>query len=319
MTGELQLVQVDCPRWIGESMIVIGPSGRVVLIDTGSARHANEIAAELEARTGRRVVDAVLLTHYHSDHIGGLDALVAAGVEIGEVIDRGDVHLEAANRPVLARARRTGIPHRPLCTEEACELPFALDLGEGATLTVFAVDGVILGERFPDVLNAGHTGENGRSLTGLVRWGNFAYVFSGDLSGGGKITPDVEGFYAPRIPETLVPASGVELLHLGHHGIRTSANQAWLDRLLPSTGGDRGAITGTSASYLDAPADSVLDRLRGRLGTGAVWIPQIGVFSASDPLVEVARGSVTVRVDEGGDRWAVSGGHIEQVFSSIPD
>ncbi len=297
--GELLLVQMDLRGWVGESMLVVGPDGTTALLDAGNDQHGEEIAASIAAITGASRVDALVLTHFHADHIGGVPALVEAGIEVGVVVDRGDVDLGGESEPELTQLRALELPHEPLCDEEGCALPWTLDLGEGATLEILAANATTGGQRFPEVLEGDHQGENARSLVGQVRWGDFRYLFSGDLSGGGKGTPDVESFLAPLLVEAGVEP--VDLLHLGHHGIRSSSNEVWLDAFL--SGEDADAITGANGAYLDAPSDEVLDRLRGRLGSGAVWVPRAGALAFRDPLLVEARGPVTVRVEDG--VWAV--------------
>ncbi len=293
--GVLGLVQLDCEGWIGESMLIVGPSGTRVLLDVGNNDHAAYVGAAVERYTGVRDVAAVLLTHFHADHASGLDAL---DVEVGAVVSRGAVHLDAVSLPDrFAAANR-----EDLCTVDECTLPWTLDLGSGAELTVFAADGQIGAERF-GALPGDDDGENARSLVGVVRWGEFTYVFNGDLTGGGKDTPDMEGFYASRL-DPWVPAAGASVAHLGHHGIDSSSWDAWVERLLPGADAGRVALVGSNASYLDAPADEVLDRVRTHVG--AVWVTRAGSFTGSDDILREADDDVVITVTEGGGVFAVA-------------
>lgn len=305
--GELTLIQLDERGWIGESMLVVGPDGTAVLIDAGNDRHGDDNAAALEQVTGSSQLAAVVLTHFHADHIGGLPALIEAGVQVDQIVDRGDVDLGAVSEPEFSQLRELEVPHVGLCDEGGCDLPWSMELGEGAVLEILAANGTIGDERLPGELADDHQGENGRSLVGQVRWGDFSYLFSGDLSGGVRGTPDVEGFLAPLLVEAGVEP--VDLLHLGHHGIRTSSNDLWLNHFL--SGAHAAAITGANGAYLDAPADEVLDRLRGRLGDGGVWVPRGGSLALRDELLHEAKGAVEVRVTDGGATWQIGGGAVQ--------
>ncbi len=99
------------------------------VIDTGE--HGGDLAAFL-LREGRQV-DALLLTHLHSDHAGGLRQLLEQGVTINEILlpygalEAGS--LDGAEAP-LDEARRMGIPIRAL--------------GRGDTLASARVSGQVL-------------------------------------------------------------------------------------------------------------------------------------------------------------------------------
>ncbi len=187
-------------------------------------------------------VDLVLVTHDDEDHRGGLEE-----VAFGELID-------------------------DLGT---------WDLGGEATLEVWLADGrlavegdvVELRDEVPDLDD---DGDNPRSLGGTVAYGDFVYVFAGDLTGGGKGTPDVESAVAARGDELIAPGSA-DVVHLNHHGIRSSTNEVWVG--LAALGGrpapkrprrrqpdlPRGAPRGRPRPPGAAPGRGPRPRLGGRL------------------------------------------------------
>ena len=76
----------------GQATLFVTPVGESLLIDTGwdgfGGRDADRIvAAAKEAGLSR--IDFVLITHYHSDHVGGVTQL-AARIPIGAFIDHGE-------------------------------------------------------------------------------------------------------------------------------------------------------------------------------------------------------------------------------------
>jgi len=201
--------------------------------------------------------------------------------------------------------------------------PSFLSLGHGARLVIYhgnghvvqhgAVasaedEGVAIG--YGDVAN-----ENGRSLGGVIRWGAFAYVFAGDLSGAGdKDVPDVEAFIAARASgivdgaggPLLIPTGSADVVELSHHGLKSATQQAWVDWLFPDDGRSRNAVvggSGVSTGY--SPSGKVLDRLGPRLDTGYVWVTHPGLLAGLHDRRRDADGAVVVRVSEGGAQYQV--------------
>ncbi len=76
----------------GQATLFVTPSGESLLIDTGwdgfDGRDAGRIVAAAKD-AGLTKIDYVLITHYHSDHVGGVTQL-AARFPIGALIDHGE-------------------------------------------------------------------------------------------------------------------------------------------------------------------------------------------------------------------------------------
>src|ERR1700727_3633230 len=76
----------------GQATLFLTPAGQSLLIDTGwpgnNGRDADRIVAAAK-KAGVSKIDYVLITHFHSDHVGGAPQL-AARIPIGTFIDHGE-------------------------------------------------------------------------------------------------------------------------------------------------------------------------------------------------------------------------------------
>ena len=75
----------------GQSTLFVSPSGQTMLVDTGNSdpvgRDPRRIAA-VAKQAGVKRIDYLLVTHYHSDHVGGVPELVKL-LPVTNFIDHG--------------------------------------------------------------------------------------------------------------------------------------------------------------------------------------------------------------------------------------
>jgi competence protein ComEC len=135
---------------------------KTVLIDTGSAESAPQLIAGLNA-LNVSAIDAVFITHSHSDHLGGLDAL-AANYGISTVYS--SVFAEPDKNGVskiVKRAEKLGLAHQ--------------ELQAGESISV--ADGVSFDVLGPLSLNKENDNDN--SLVLRFSYQDMTFLFAGDM------------------------------------------------------------------------------------------------------------------------------------------
>jgi competence protein ComEC len=174
----------------GQATLIVSPSGESMLIDAGwpgfDGRDADRIAAAAK-QAGVSRIDYMVVTHYHSDHVGGVPQL-AAKMPIGTFVDYGEnreggnaAEVFAAYEPVRAKGRH-------IVAKPGNALPIkgieARVVSSGGALVTSAVGGTAAPNplckdfkpRDPDPT------ENARSLGTVIKYGAFRMLDLGDLT-----------------------------------------------------------------------------------------------------------------------------------------
>jgi competence protein ComEC len=208
----LQMVSIDVEG--GGGTLFVTPDGKSLLIDTGNpevsrATGDHPSSARIEAAAhalGVKKIDTLLITHYHSDHIGGLEGLLAR-MPIGTIIDHGE------NRETTA-STQPGAPQidlkNPPPNSTAAAYNHYLELVKGhkhivakagdvfhiggLTVTIVMADAKPLAKPLPGAGedNASCAGmepmannggeENARSTSSVISWGKVKIAAFGDLT-----------------------------------------------------------------------------------------------------------------------------------------
>ncbi len=262
----------------GDGMIVRAPNGTVHVIDAGpngegTASMLPAIAALQPAGYGY-----TFLSHFHDDHQGGLDEVLAA-LPFQFAFDRGDVNRPSNsgvnNYLAAAGARRALIA-----------LGGIYQLGGGATLRCIALNGNILGGAFVDPTQSAQE-ENSRSLVLRLDYGDFSMWFGGDLTGGSSSTADVES------PASLA-CGDVDVYKLNHHGSNTSTNLNLVANLSP----ELAVVSCGAGNSFGHPTPTIVNRLNQATAARALLSTTAG--SANTIGFSVAG---AIRIDSDGRRY----------------
>lgn len=214
----------------GDAALIRTPGGHWVLVDAGPAddRHdaGREVILPFLLRHGVRRLAAVIVSHAHLDHVGGVPAVLSA-VPADLILEPGEPVNEPRYLAMLELAEENGIRWRP-----------------GRAGDSLAIDGVVFRVLHPDTTWARWREDlNDDSVVLQLRFGRFEAVLAGDLG------VKAESLLAGRVGR-------VDLLKVGHHGSATSTGGSWLDELQP-----KAAVISVGRNRYGHPSPDALARL----------------------------------------------------------
>ena len=168
--------------------ILIRQAEHNVMIDTGYAETIDEVLAELQVKFGVTKLDALILSHYDKDHVGGAGKLLSA-VPVGEVYEtdydkKKSKHIDRYRNALKELSKQPVIVKETMC----------FTLGE-LTFTVFPP------KPYAEMVS------NDSSLVALLEFRGKKFLFTGDA--------------LDRRMETLLSkqfSDEVEFMKLPHHG-----------------------------------------------------------------------------------------------------
>ncbi|HEX2917093.1 MAG TPA: ComEC/Rec2 family competence protein, partial [Edaphobacter sp.] len=201
----------------GDSLLVVSPEGKTMLVDAGgpvggvrevaSAASGFDVGEEVVSPYlwGRQIrrLDVLVLSHAHSDHMGGMPAIMQ-NFHPRELWVASDPDSEAY-RQLLEQAESLGVRVRHLRAGDSAQWA-------GAEVKVLAPE--------QGYANPGEPSNND-SLVLRLEYGRSSVLLEGDAEAASEEAMLARG---------LAP---VTLLKVGHHGSRTSSTAGFLDALAP--------------------------------------------------------------------------------------
>ena len=237
-TGRLELHVLDVGQ--GDAIALRTPLGRWIVVDAGEAWRSGDAGARIVAPFLRRrggQVAALVLTHPHRDHIGGVPSLLRL-LSVGAVYDGGFVYPSEGYEEVLTSARARGVAWRRAWA--------------GESLTIDGVRLRILGPDSAAVRTARDA--NDASVVVLAEFRGARVLLTGDAERGEEL------MMVERFGDEL----RADVLKVGHHGSATSSSAEFLDRVRPRLG----LVSVGAGNEYGHPSVDVL----GALGTRGVQV-----------------------------------------------
>ncbi|MFN1835514.1 DNA internalization-related competence protein ComEC/Rec2 [Balneola sp. MJW-20] len=208
MKPEMKVLFFDVGQ--GDAALLTTPGGKQVLIDSGvwspgynSGRSV--ILPHLKAE-GIEKLDAVILSHPHADHIGGVSDLIRE-IPVKRIINSGFIYDSELYRNYLSLAGKNEIPVSQVVEGDTISVDPSVLIGVlGPTPEVLADD------------------PNQHSVVLKIIYGKTSFLFTGDAG-------EMQEEHLTTKYDTLLHS---EVLKVGHHGSRTSSSSAFLKKVMPN-------------------------------------------------------------------------------------
>jgi competence protein ComEC len=193
-----------------DAIVIVTPSNKTILIDSGSGMKKDSAARVVESlhSMGIAKIDYVIATHYHEDHIGGMED-VESGFGIGTLYHNGNCggYNSAGAQKLVEYAQ----------SHDATIVTSDMDLPEDPCLAQARL--IVAYDRPAGCWPSGteSSDENDNSILLRLAYGNTSFLFAGDCEAGCEAELLRQGTFLRS-----------DVLKAGHHGSGTSSTDAFL-------------------------------------------------------------------------------------------
>jgi competence protein ComEC len=268
--GEVELHMIDVGQ--GDAVALRTPHGHWVLFDAGGAWRSGDAGKSVVVPyIGHRggPLDAFVLSHPHTDHVGGAVAALRT-LHPPLYIDAGFPGAADAYRQSLATARDERIRWARAHPGDRYDI-------DGVAFTILAPD---------SAWTASLDDPNLASVVVSARYGDVRMLFMGDAE-----RPEEEWLLAHARGEL-----AADILKVGHHGSKTSSSEGFLAAVRP-----RLALVSVGAgNTYHLPTPAIMARLES-IGALVVRTDHVGTIIARTD-------GRRIRVAADGDEWELSDG-----------
>ena len=201
--GNLSVYFLDVGQ--GDSTLFM-VDGKTILIDAGEVDMGDRVVRDLR-KLGVTRIDLLVATHPHSDHIGGLQTVLAS-FPVGQVLDAGIPSPSPVYEHFLETIDRKNIPYR------VAEQGQTIDFNPALRVYVLSPAAQRIGDD-PNI----------NSVVLRISYGTIDFLMTGDIDGEGEEALIRNGY-----------PLDAEILKVAHHGSSSSTSTGFLVRVRPETG-----------------------------------------------------------------------------------
>jgi competence protein ComEC len=265
--GELQVHVLDVGPINGDSILIISPAGKAVLVDAGDAGKGKVVLDALK-RYNVQQLDYFIATHPHPDHLGAADEIMKV-TKVVNVIDNGlappgwqptptPTPPPKVLRNTKPAARKTDKKssiirfyeeYKEALSDSGAHYEIAepgkkFDLGGGAFLTILAPSQPFFTK---EQMKAGGNEPNANSVVARLDYGDFSMLLPGDAEQQTEhrmLTKDLN--------------LQTDILKVSHHGSKYASAGDFLERVKPAVA----IVSCGEWNRYGHPAQVVLDRLK---------------------------------------------------------
>jgi beta-lactamase superfamily II metal-dependent hydrolase len=283
--GTLEVHFIDVGQ--GNATLVVAPSGKTLLVDTGERVQATKVATYLRTILCRLEVDYVVVSHYHADHFGSYRDLRRQGLSVTTATyDRGGDQGEYPSNiyaDYYDYCARTDVE---ACKRRTIGQDDLIDLGPEITVRIACAGSIETRTACGESIIS----ENDNTIIVVVTYATLDVWMGGDASG----DPSRRSYADVESAAVGLAKIGAELDVYGvnHHGSCHSTNSSFVEATRPTA-----AVFSLGRNPYGHPCPEVVDRLS-TAGTT--------LYFTEDGAGQVVDGDVKV-VSRGGSTYTVTG------------